>query len=66
MKIRLFGVVEAEGNPDDLSMFASLFFSGLKQVAEMQAEQEQNSAVSELMKSIDEAMKHGKQNQSRG
>ena len=66
MKIRLFGVVEAEGNPEDLSMFASLFFSGLKQVAEMQAEQEQNSAVSELMKSIDEAMKHGKQNQSRG
>jgi hypothetical protein len=62
MKIRLFGVVEAEGNPEDLSMFASLFFSGLKQVAEMQAEQEQNSAVSELMKSIDEAMKHGKQN----
>lgn len=66
MKIRLFGVVEAEGNPEDLSMFASLFFSGLKQVAEMQAEQEQNSAVSELMKSIDEAMKHGKQNQNRG
>ena len=62
MKIRLFGVVEAEGDPEDLSMFASLFFSGLKQVAEMQAEQEQNSAVSELMKSIDEAMKHGKQN----
>lgn len=62
MKIRLFGVVEAEGNPEDLSMFASLFFSGLKQVAELQAEQEQNSAVSELMKSIDEAMKHGKQN----
>ena len=62
MKIRLFGVVEAEGNPEELSMFASLFFSGLKQVAEMQAEQEQNSAVSELMKSIDEAMKHGKQN----
>lgn len=66
MQIRLFGVVEAKGNPEDLSMFASLFFSGLKQVAEMQAEQEQNSAVSELMKSIDEAMKHGKQNQSRG
>lgn len=66
MKIRLFGVVEAEGNPEDLSMFASLFFSGLKQVAEMQAEQEQNSAVSELMKSIDEAMRNGKQNQSRG
>lgn len=66
MKIRLFGVVEAEGNPEDLSMFASLFFSGLKQVAEIQAEQEQNSAVSELMKSIDEAMKHGKQNQNRG
>ena len=62
MKIRLFGVVEAEGDPEDLSMFASLFFSGLKQVAEMQAEQEQNSTVSELMKSIDEAMKHGKQN----
>lgn len=62
MKIRLFGVVEAEGNPEDLSMFASLFFSGLKQVAEMQAEQEQNSAVSELMKSIDEAMRNGKQN----
>ena len=40
MKIILFGVVEAEGNPEDLSMFASLFFSGLKQVAEMQAEQE--------------------------
>lgn len=62
MKIRLFGVVEAEGNPEDLSMFASLFFSGLKQVAEMQAEQEQNSAVSELMKSIDEAIRNGKQN----
>ena len=62
MKIRLFGVVEAEGDPEDLSMFASLFFSGLKQIAELQAEQEQNSAVSELMKSIDEAMKHGKQN----
>ena len=62
MKIILFGVVEAEGNPEDLSMFASLFFSGLKQVAEMQAEQEQNSAVSELMKSIDEAMRNGKQN----
>lgn len=62
MKIRLFGVVEAEGDPEDLSMFASLFFSGLKQVAEMQAEQEQNSAVSELMKSIDEAMRNGKQN----
>ena len=66
MKIRLFGVVEAEGNPEDLSMFASLFFSGLKQIAELQAEQEQNSAVSELMKSIDEAMRNGKQNQSRG
>ena len=62
MKIRLFGVVEAEGDPEDLSVFASLFFSGLKQVAEMQAEQEQNSAVSELMKSIDEAMQNGKQN----
>lgn len=62
MKIKLFGVVEAEGDPENLSMFASLFFSGLKQVAEMQAEQEQNSAVSELMKSIDEAMRNGKQN----
>ena len=62
MKIRLFGVVAAEGNPEELSMFASLFFSGLKQIAELQAEQEQNNAVSELMKSIDEAMKHGKQN----
>ena len=62
MKIRLFGVVEAEGEPEELSVFASLFFSGLKQVAEMQAEQEQNSAVSELMKSIDEAMRNGKQN----
>ena len=62
MKIRLFGVVEAEGEPGELSAFVSLFFSGMKQIAELQAEQEQNSAVSELMKSIDEAMKHGKQN----
>ena len=62
MKIRLFGVVEAEGEPEELSVFVSLFFSGMKQIAEMQAEQEQNSAVSELMKSIDEAMRNGKQN----
>lgn len=66
MKIRLFGVIEAEGEPGELSAFASLFFSAMKQIAELQAEQEQNNAVSELMKSIDEAMKHGKQNQSRG
>jgi len=62
MKIRLFDVVEAEGEPGELSAFVSLFFSGMKQIAELQAEQEQNGAVSELMKSIDEAMRNGKQN----
>ena len=57
MKIRLFGVIEAEGDPEDLSVFTSLFFSGMKQVAQIQQEQTHNSEIAELFKSIDESMK---------
>lgn len=59
MKVRLFGVIEAEGEPEELSMFVSLFFSGMKQVAQIQQEQTDNSDIAELFRSIDESLKKG-------
>ncbi len=59
MKVRLFGVIEADGTPEELSLFTSLFFSAMKEVAQIQQEQEVDSNVAELLKSIDESLKKG-------
>lgn len=60
MKITLFGVIEAEGEPDELSMFAALFFSGMKQVQQAQEKEEMDSDAVELFRMIDESMKKDK------
>ena len=57
MRIRMFGVIEADGEPEELSVFVSLFFSGMKEVAKIQQEQKENSEIAELFRSIDESMK---------
>lgn len=59
MKINLFGVIEAEGEPEALSVYTSLFFSGMKQVVQIQQEQEENSKIAELFRSIDDSLKKG-------
>jgi len=64
MKIRLFGVIDAEGEPDELSLFASLTLYTMKQAVRMEEKQEMDSAMNELMRTIDESMSKAKQNQT--
>lgn len=60
MKITMFSVIEAEGEPEELSVFASLFFSGMRQVAKIQEEQEVDGEAAELFKLIEEGLKRDK------
>ena len=57
MKVRLFGVIEADGTPEELSLFTSLFFSAMKEVAQIQQEQEVDGEAAELFKILEESMK---------
>lgn len=57
MKITMFSVIEAEGEPEELSMFASLFFSGMRQVAKIQEEQEVDGEAAELFKLLEDSFK---------
>ena len=57
MKVRLFGVIEAYGTPEELSLFTSLFFSAMKEVAQIQQEQEVDGEAAELFKILEESMK---------
>lgn len=57
MKVRLFGVIEVDGEPEELSLFTSLFFSAMKEVAQIQQEQEVDGEAAELFKILEESMK---------
>lgn len=57
MKITMFSVIEAEGEPEELSVFASLFFSGMRQVAKIQEEQEVDGEAAELFKLLEDSFK---------
>ena len=57
MKVRLFGVIEVDGEPEELSMFTSLFFSAMKEVAQIQQDQEVDGEAAELFKILEESMK---------
>lgn len=59
MKITMFSVIEAEGEPEELSVFASLFFSGMRQVAKIQEEQEVDGEAAELFKLLEDSLKKG-------
>ena len=57
MKITMFSVIEADGEPEELSVFASLFFSGMRQVAKIQEEQEVDGEAAELFKLLEDSFK---------
>lgn len=60
MVIQLMNAITAEGSPEELAAFTSLFFAGMKTIQEIQNEQGMNKTMEELFKSIDESLKKDK------
>ena len=59
MVIQLMNSITAEGSPEELAAFTSLFFAGMKTIQDIQNEQGMNKTMEKLFKSIDESMKKG-------
>ena len=56
MFITMFGFLRADGEPEELAVFAGRCFSELKRASE--ALQRQNDGEEELSRLIDEALRH--------
>ena len=59
MKIRLYGIIEAEGEAEDMALFCAMFFNSMKQVQQAQEKAEMDTDTAELLKMIDDSLKKG-------
>lgn len=57
MTISLFGVIVGEGNPEELALYTTLFFNGMKEAQRIHDEDGITKIMNDLFKPVDEKLK---------